>query len=949
MSDVSHSISEEELARLRARVEELEAEVERTRALNKDFKRTLARRESHLKNTPAAVIFWDTNYRVVEWNPGAERVFGYSASEAIGTDLLQLVVHEDAREHVDDVVAELLRQTGGTRSVNANVNKNGERIICAWYNTPVTDEEGNTLGVMSLALNVTQQQETAQALAHSAGMLESIVENAPVVIVRVDPSHNIEYINQVVANYSKEQVLGQPATAFVAQQHRHIVQAAIERAFETGERAEYEVQDVANERWFHTHLAPVVEDGLITSVVLISQDVHERREEQKALRESESRLQLVTQQTPAVLWTVDNDLRFTSSTGSGLAQLGLKQNEVVGQSLYAFFQTDDAEFLPIATVLRALQGASENYDLEFADRWFHTHVEPLHGANEDIVGAIGISLDISSLKEAEAEREKSQMIFETLAKNMPGVAYLCENDERYTMRYLSEEIEKLVGIPASEFLEDRVSFTDLFHPDYSSSIPSLVDAAIAQKAPFHLRYRLRHADGHWVWVEEHGQGVFDENGELRFLEGCIFDITTKREAEEALLRSKEELEQLVKVRTQELRTANRLLREDFKQQLELTAEVRESEEQLQHICDNNPAPVSITRARDGTFLYANQRLAELARMPLEDVLSRRSIDFYQHAEQRSTLLTALGTDGVVNDLELQLRRGDGSDIWVVTSIRRIQYNSEDALLAVVLDITDRILSEQKLRSQMRMLRRMLYVHERDRQLIAYEIHDGIVQYMAGANLFLQAAAAKVDSDAPGTRRDLENSSKIISETIEEARRLIDGLQPEALERQGVVPAVQYLCEQTQKLHDVETECVSNVSFKRLAPAVEMAIYRIVQEGLNNIVKHSQSKRARVELSQRNDALVLKIQDWGIGFDPRRVDSKRYGLTGIRDRAKLLGGKARIRTASGEGTKLRVKLPLEDMLLPLGWEDRASEAFDDDSSSDWRLPPSDVESNTDGRP
>ena len=90
------------------------------------------------------------------------------------------------------------------------------------------------------------------------------------------------------------------------------------------------------------------------------------------------------------------------------------------------------------------------------------------------------------------------------------------------------------------------------------------------------------------------------------------------------------------------------------------------------------------------------------------------------------------------------------------------------------------------------------------------------------------------------------------------------------------------------------------------------------------------------LSQREDALVVKVEDWGVGFDPQRVESKRYGLTGIRDRAKLLGGKARIRTRPNEGTLLRIKLPLEDILLPSIWRQPEAESSGDDSSSDWGI-------------
>ena len=164
MSDVLPN-SDSQIDDLKARVAQLEAELAASREMEQDYRWLRARRESHVQNTPAAVIFWNADLEVVEWNPAAERIFGYAKDEAVGQHLLNLVVHEDAREDVDGVVTELLTQTGGTRSVNANVTKDGRRIICAWYNTPVTDDAGETIGVMSLALDVTEQHRMQQSLA----------------------------------------------------------------------------------------------------------------------------------------------------------------------------------------------------------------------------------------------------------------------------------------------------------------------------------------------------------------------------------------------------------------------------------------------------------------------------------------------------------------------------------------------------------------------------------------------------------------------------------------------------------------------------------------------------------------------------------------------------------------------------------------------------------------
>ena len=143
----------------------------------------------------------------------------------------------------------------------------------------------------------------------------------------------------------------------------------------------------------------------------------------------------------------------------------------------------------------------------------------------------------------------------------------------------------------------------------------------------------------------------------------------------------------------------------------------------------------------------------------------------------------------------------------------------------------------------------------------------------------------------------------------EARRLISGVRPPILDESGVVPAIAHLIDEVSCQKGPQIEYHTKVEFDRLAPILENAIYRIGQEALTNACKYSQSPKVRVGLRQHGDRLRMEIRDWGIGFEPENVKDGCYGLEGIRQRVRLLGGKCSVRTAPGEGARIIVELPL----------------------------------------
>lgn len=261
-------------------------------------------------------------------------------------------------------------------------------------------------------------------------------------------------------------------------------------------------------------------------------------------------------------------------------------------------------------------------------------------------------------------------------------------------------------------------------------------------------------------------------------------------------------------------------------------------------------------------------------------------------------------------LELQAVRKGGEEFPIEVSLAPIHVEEEWWAVAMVRDITERKRADEKLRTEQRTLHRLLKAHDQERKLIAYEIHDGLAQQLVAAIMRCQAVADG------GTGTELGSQVLgLLRQCLAEARRLISGLRPPVLDECGVVKAVEGLLAQVDAEGGPDVEFHHQGLRQRLEPVLENSIYRVVQESLGNARRHSQSPRVRIGLIQQEDRIHIQVRDWGIGFDPESVAPSRYGLAGIHERARLLGGHATIDSTPGEGTTISVELPANVQELP----------------------------------
>lgn len=294
---------------------------------------------------------------------------------------------------------------------------------------------------------------------------------------------------------------------------------------------------------------------------------------------------------------------------------------------------------------------------------------------------------------------------------------------------------------------------------------------------------------------------------------------------------------------------------------------------------------------------------------LEDVVGHSLVRFT--VPESSAALTAaverVFAGGGMETLETTVRRLDGVSSYF--SLRLSPLRHEGRVVAALVcceNIRPLKDSEQEVLRERNTLRRLLEIQERERRLVSYDIHDGLCQYLTAAVMHLQAHEHA--QPAGGPRHELDEGLRLLAAAVTEARRLIAGLRPPALDELGIVAAIESLVTEARTAIP-RVDFTARLPGPRLPAELETVIFRIAQEALTNVRRHAAAGRVEVLLDRTATHVLVTVRDDGRGFDPAAVPEDRFGLEGLRQRCRLLGGEPRITTAPGRGTAIEVALPI----------------------------------------
>jgi two-component system NarL family sensor kinase len=211
--------------------------------------------------------------------------------------------------------------------------------------------------------------------------------------------------------------------------------------------------------------------------------------------------------------------------------------------------------------------------------------------------------------------------------------------------------------------------------------------------------------------------------------------------------------------------------------------------------------------------------------------------------------------------------------------------------------------------------RIIKAQEAERSRIAQELHDGINQLIASVKMRLSRVEESLPDLKPAAREILARCNRLLVKVLEENRRIAHNLRPTELDNLGLAAACGSFCNEIQLRTNLKFECRLISPSLRLPPMVELNLFRIVQEAINNIEKYARAKSVRLRIRIQEDSVVLKIQDDGQGFDAKTLNAGKkmrhgLGLTNMRERALSLGGTYEITSIPGRGTAITVRVPLK---------------------------------------
>ncbi len=507
--------------------------------------------------------------------------------------------------------------------------------------------------------------------------------------------------------------------------------------------------------------------------------------------------------------------------------------------------------------------------------WTDEQVALLQDLAGTAVTELELRRELSDRGRIERALRESELRFRSLVEHTSDVITVVDEDG--VIRYGSPSVESVLGYGPDELLGRRAA--ELVHPDdqfrvWQAHLAAMRDPLTAQRG---VEFRFRHKDGTWRFLEALGSAIQYRSGGPR-VELTLRDVTDRRRAEAAL---------------------------------------RDSEERLRLALEAGKLGIWDWDILSNKVTWS-ERVYELHGLTPEGFAGRAedilSVVHPDDVDRVGEAIRRALEEGADYGIEFRVvHPNTGETRWVSTN-GQVFFGDGGApirMLGATLDTTERREGEEALRASYQQLRhlarRLDEVREVELTRVSREIHDELGHALTALRLDLGWMVPKLRRNREPVQQKAVEMLAMVDDTIDTVRRIAARLRPPVLDDLGLAAALESFLERFARQTDIQVEMQAGTD--DVPSTARRALYRIVQEALTNVARHSLARKVRVVLESRPELILLEVADDGVGIPAGMLDNPgSLGLVGMRERAMALGAEFQVEGGPGRGTTIRVKLP-----------------------------------------
>jgi PAS domain S-box-containing protein len=818
---------------------------------------------------------WNIRTGVNTWTPELEAMYGLPLGGFGGTQTaFENLVHPDDRAGVIKLVDAAMKSGQPTKGEWRVVWADGSVHWIAGCWQVFMDASGEPSKMIGVNTDVTERKQAEEGLRQKERELSEAQRLAQIGSWEWDPDTD-------TVNWSRElyritgRDLNLPAASY--KEHSQILTAEswerlqrnVEEALRSGTPYELDLEYVRPDGstiWARARgEAKRDTAGRIVGLRGTAQDIAERKLAETELSLAHDRLRLAMEAGKSVGWDRDVKSGRDSLFGDLQGMFGIPSEIYDGQveDFHRYLHAEDRR-----RVVEAIDYAMEThkpYAAEFRLRWPDGTVRWLaakgkfyYSQNGEPERMLGVATDITDRKLAEEALRESEERFRLAAE--AGRMYTFDWDVVTDVIVRSEESNRIFGLIGEPIRLTKRELLARVHPEDRAAFINSLAECTAQRPNTQISYRLLRPDGSVLWLERTGHAFFDEQGRMVRMIGMVTDVTERKLAENKLQeyeRTVEGLEEMIMVVDREYR-----------------------------------------------FLIANNKFLKMRNMTKEQVVGRFVYEVLNKGVFEAVVKEKLDEcfQGKIVRYEMKNTYPELGERDILVSYFPIEGPSGvDRVACIVQDITEHKLAEEALST---VSQKLIEAHEEERTHIARELHDDVGQRLV--LLAWQLGSSK--GDLRKQVEDLANDVQALSHQLHSPK----------LDYLGLAAAAAGFCGELSDRQRVEIEFHSENIPKELPKEISLCLFRVLQEALQNAIKHSGSRHFQVSLRGGASEIELTVHDSGIGFEPEEaIEGRGLGLTSMQERLKLVQGKLSIDSKPQRGTTIHARVPVIPKTMSAG--------------------------------